>query len=197
MDQRGHAFVLAARVVAAFVFEMGFVLVFEAGLAALTAAALAAGFLASAFLLETFFGFAAAVFLVVAVLFEGTLGVAVFLTVGFDVDLPLGFLGAAAFLGLSDASLEDAFLVLSVDGFFTTFAAVFLGFSLVEDGFLVAAEVVFLVETGFLFSFVVLEGPLYSLTFPDLPFGRVNNSPSPLEMARLKCAMFAAVGSRP
>ena len=50
---------------------------------------------------------------------------------------------------------------------------------------------------GQLTSFVVLDGPLYSLTFPDLPFGRVKSSPSPLEMARLKCAMFAAVGSRP
>ena len=44
-----HAFVLVARVVAGFVFETGFVFVFEAGalvttLAALTTAALAAGF---------------------------------------------------------------------------------------------------------------------------------------------------------
>ena len=107
-------------------------------------------FLASAFLLETLFGLAAVVFLVV-VFFEETLGVAVFLTVGFDVALPLGFLDAVVFLGLSATSLEVAFLGFSADGFFTTFAAVFLGFSVVEDGFLAVAEVVFLVEAGFLF----------------------------------------------
>ena len=106
-------------------------------------------FLASAFLLETFFGFAAAVFLVVVVFFEETLGVAVFLTVGLEAALPLGFLGVAVFLGLSAASLETVFLAFSADGFFT-FAVVFLGFSLVEDGFLMV-EVVFLVEAGFLF----------------------------------------------
>jgi len=194
-----HAFVLVARVVIDFVFEAGFAFVFEAGaletaLMAFTAAALAAGFLASAFLLETFFGFAAVVFLVGVIFFEETLGVAVFLTVGFEAAFPLGFLGAVVFLGLSAASLGD---VLPVVGFFIALAVVFLGFSPVEEGFLVVAEVTFLVEAGFLFSFVVLDGPLYSLTFPDLPFGRVNNSPSPFEMARLKCAMFAAVGSRP
>ena len=108
-------------------------------------------FLASVFLLETFFGFAAVVFLVVVAFFEETLGVAVFLIVGFELALPLGFLGAAVFLGLSAASLDVVFLGFSVDGFFTTFAVVFLGFSPVEDGFLVVAEVVFLVEGGFLF----------------------------------------------
>jgi len=190
--------VLVARVAAGFVFEAGFAFVFDAEalttpLVALTTAALAAGFLASAFLLETFFGFAAAVFFVVA-FFEETLAVAVFLTVGFVAAFPLGFLGATVFLGLSAAALE---VVFPVAGFFTAFVVVFLGFSPVEDGFLVVVGVVFFVEAGFLFSFVVLVGPLYSLTFPDLPFGRVNNSPSPLEMARLKCAMFAAVGTRP
>ena len=108
-------------------------------------------FLASAFLLETFFGFAAVVFLVVGVFFEETLGVAVFLTVGLEVAFPVGFLGAADFLDLSAASLEVTFLGFSTEGFFATFAVVFLGFSLVEDGFLVAAEVVFFVEAGFLF----------------------------------------------
>jgi len=107
-------------------------------------------FLASAFLLETFFGFATVDFLVVTVFFEETLGVAVFLTVGFEAALPVGFLGAVVFLDLSAASLEGAFLGFSTDGFFTTFAVVFLGFSLVEDGFLVAA-VAFFVEAGFLF----------------------------------------------
>jgi len=108
-------------------------------------------FLASAFLLETFFGFAAVVFLVVAAFFEETLGVAVFLTVGFEVALPVDFLGAAVFLDLSAVSLDVVFLGLSLDGFFATFAIVFLGFSLVEDGFFVVAEVVFFVEAGFLF----------------------------------------------
>jgi len=108
-------------------------------------------FLASAFLLETFFGFAAVVFLVVADFFEETLGVAVFLTADFEVALPVGFLGAAVFLDLSAASLEVTFLGFSADDFFTTFAVVFFGRSLVEDGFLVVAEVVFLVEAGFLF----------------------------------------------
>ena len=87
------------------------------------------------------------VFLVVVVFFEETLGVAVFLTVGFEagfkVVLPLAFFGAAVFLGLSAASL-------GVDGFFTTLAVAFLGLSLVEDGFLVVVGV-FLVEAGFLF----------------------------------------------
>jgi len=166
-------------------------------LIALTAAALAAGFLASVFLLETFFGFAAVVlFLVVMVFLEETLGVAVFLTVGFEAALPLGFLGAAVFLDLSTVSLEVVFLGFSAVDFFTTFVVVFLGLSLLEDGFFVVV-LLFLTEAGFLFSFVAPDGPLYSLTFPDLPFGRVNNSPSPLAMARLKCAMFAAVGSRP
>jgi len=199
VTSESHAFVLVARAVTGFVFEAGFAFVFEAetlttALVALVAAALTAGFLASAFLLESFFGFAAVVFLVAVAFFEETLGVAVFLTVGFETALPLGFLGVAVFLGSSAASLG---VVFPVAGFFADFVVVFLGFSPVEDGFLVVVEVVFLVEAGFLFSFVVLEGPLYSLTFPDLPFGRVNNSPSPLEMARLKCAMFAAVGSRP
>lgn len=108
-------------------------------------------FFASAFLLETFFGFAAVVFLVVAVFFEETLGVAVFLTVGFEAALPVGFLDAAVFLDLSAASFEIAFLGFSRDDFFTVFAVVFLDFSLVEDGFLVVTEVAFFVEAGFLF----------------------------------------------
>jgi len=174
---------------AGFVFDPGALV---AALTALTAAALAAGFLASTFLLETFFGFAAAVAFFVVVFFEETLGVAAFLTVGFKAAFALDFLSAVAFLGFSIVSLEVAF-VLSVADFF---AAVLLGLSPVEDGFLTVATL-FLAEAGFLFSFVVLDDPLYNLTFPDLPFGRANISPSPLAIARLKCAMFAAVGSRP
>jgi len=190
----GHALVLVTRVV------VGFVLVFEAGalvvaLAALTAAALAAGFLASAFLLESFFGFAAvATFFAGVVFFVEALEVVAFLTAGLGATFALGFLGAPALFGFS-AVLLDVFN-FSAAGFFTTFAADFLGLSLVEGGFL-AVVVVFLAEAGFVFSFVVLDGPLYNLTFPDFPFGRVNISPSPLAMARLRCAMFAAVGSRP
>jgi len=100
-------------------------------------------FLASAFLLETFFGFeAVVVFLVVAVFLEETLGMAVFLIMGFETAFPLGFLGAEVFLALSAVSLEVVF--------FTGFAVVLLDFSLVEDGFLVVV-VLFLVEGGFLF----------------------------------------------
>ena len=101
-------------------------------------------------MLETFLGFAAAVFLVVVVFFEETLGVAVFLTAGFEAVLPLDFLAATVFLDLSAASLEAVFLLFSVAGFFTAFVVVFLGFSPVEAGFLVVVEV-FLVEAGFLF----------------------------------------------
>lgn len=108
-------------------------------------------FLASVFLLETFFGFVVVDFLVVVAFFEETLGVAVFLTVGFDATFPIGFLGATVFLGLSVVSLEVVFLGFSAGDFFTAFAVVFLGFSPVEDGFLVVVEVVFLVEAGFLF----------------------------------------------
>jgi hypothetical protein len=103
-------------------------------------------------LLETFFGFVATVVFLAAVAFlEETLGVAVFLTVGFEAGLPLGFLGVVAFLGLSATSLDVAFFEFSAAGFFTTFAVAFLGFSLVEDGFLVVIEVVFLADAGFLF----------------------------------------------
>jgi len=197
----GHAFALVARVVVDFVLEAGFVFVFDPGalvaaLMALTAAAFAAGFLASAFLLETFFGFVAVVaFFVVVAFFEGTLTADSFLTVGFKVPFPLVFLSAVVFLGFSTMFLEVVF-ALSVGDFFTAFTTVLLDLSPAEDGFLVAV-VLFLAETGFLFSFVVLGDPLYSLTFPDFPFGRANISPSPLAIARLKCAMFAAVGSRP
>jgi len=188
----GHAFALVARAVADFVLEAGFVFVFEAGalataFAALTAAAFAAGFLASAFLLETFLGFVAVVAFFVVVFFEETL-VAAFLTTGFEDTFAL------VLLGFSAVPLDVAF-EFSAAGFFTAFVA-FLNLSPVEDGFLVVVTL-FLVEGGFLFSFVVLDDPLYSLTLPDLPFGRVNISPSPLAIARLKCAMFAAVGSRP
>jgi hypothetical protein len=86
-------------------------------------------------------------FFAVGVLFEGTLGVAAFLTVGFGVAFVLGFLGVIAFLGFSTASLEDVFVLSAV---FFTFAAVLLGLSPAEDGFLVAVTL-FLVEGGFLF----------------------------------------------
>jgi len=208
----GYAFPLVARVVVGFVLEVGFVFVFDAGalvapLVALTAAALAAGFLASAFLLETFFGFVAAeVFLVAVVFLEETFGVAVFLTVDLEVAFTLCFLVVVLFLdlsaaslvillGLSAVSLEAILLEFSEAGFFTPLeAVVFFGFSLAEDGFF-AVTVLLLVGAGF--SFGILDGPLYSLTFPDLPFGRENTSPSPFAMARLRCAMFAALGSRP
>jgi len=184
-----------------FVLEVGFVFVFEAGalvaaLAALAAAALAAGFLASAFLLETFFGLVATELILAVVLLEETFGVAVFLTAGFGAVFTLGFLDVAVFLGLSAVSLEVVFLVFSVAVFFTALVAVvFLGFSPEDDGFFVVATLLLVGAAGF--SFAVVGGPLYNLTFPDLPFGSVNNSPSPLAMARLKCAMFAALGSRP
>jgi len=182
-------------VVTDFVFEAGFAFVLEAGaFIAFAAAAFTAGFLASAFLLETFFGFAVVAFLDAVAFLEETLGVAAFLVTGLEATFPPAFFDGA-FLGLSVTSLGVAFEP-SVDDFFTALVVGFLGFSLVEDGFLVV-ELVFLAEGGFLFSFVVPDGPLYSLTFPDLPLGRVNSSPSPLAMARLKCAMFAAVGSRP
>lgn len=121
-------------------------------------------FLASALLLETFFGFVAVeVFLVVVALLEETLGVAVFLTVDFEAAFTLCFLvvvlffdfSAASleviFLGLSATSLEAAFLEFSEAGFFTTFDAAFFCFSLVEDGFL-AVAVLLLVGAGFLFG---------------------------------------------
>jgi len=207
----GYAFPLVARVVVGLVFEAGFAFVFEAGalvaaLAALVAAALAAGFLASAFLLETFFDFIAVeVFLVVVAFLEETFGVAVFLTVDFEAAFTACFLVVVLFLDLSAMSLDVVFLGLSTvslvvllefseAGFFTTLdAVVFFGLSPVEDGFF-AVAVLLLGGAG---SFVVLGEPLYSLTFPDLPFGRENKSPSPLAMARLKCAVFAALGSRP
>lgn len=58
-------------------------------------------------MLETFFGFVVVIFLAVAVFLEEILGVTVFLTTGFEIAFPLDFLGAAAFLGLSAASLVD------------------------------------------------------------------------------------------
>jgi len=195
----GYAFPLVARVVAVFVFEAGFGFVFETGaLAALAAAALAAGFLASALLLETLFGFVVVeVFLVVVVFLEETFGVAVFLTVGFEAAFTVCFLVVVLFLDFSAASLEVVFLDLlatplevvflefSEAGFFTALdVVVFFVFSLVDDGFFTVA-VLLLIGAGFS-SFVVLDEPLYSLTFPDLPFGRENNSPSPFAMARLK-----------
>jgi hypothetical protein len=185
-------------VAAGFVLEAGFVFVFEEGalvedFAALTAAAFAAGFFASTFLLETFFGFPAAVVFFAVVFFEETLGVAVFLTTGFEGAFALDFLDAVALLSFSVVSF-DAALELSVAVLLAAFA--FLGLSLEEAGFLTVLAL-FLLEAGLLFSLVVLGDPLYNLTFPDLPFGRVNISPSPLAMARLKCAMFAALGSRP
>lgn len=85
------------------------------------------------------------------VFFEETLVVAVFLTVGLEATFPLGFLDVTVFLGLSAASLEAVRLEFSATGFFTAFAVVFLGFSLVEDGFLMVAEVIFLAKAGFLF----------------------------------------------
>lgn len=90
-------------------------------------------------------------FLVVVAFLEETLGVAVFLTVGFEAALTLDLLDAEIFLALSAASLEAILLELSEAGFFTAFAtAVFFGFSLVDDGFFVVV-VLLLVEVGFLF----------------------------------------------
>ena len=83
------------------------------------------------------------------VFFEETLVVAVFLTVGLEATFPLGFLDVTVFLGLS--ALEAVRLEFSATGFLTAFAVVFLGFSLVEDGFLMVAEVIFLAKAGFLF----------------------------------------------
>lgn len=105
-------------------------------------------FFASAFLLETFLGFVAVVAFFVIVFFEETLGVAAFLTTGFEDAFALVLLGAVVFLGFSVVSLDVAF-ELSTAGFFTAFVA-FLGLSLVEDGFLVVVTF-FLVEGGFLF----------------------------------------------
>lgn len=102
-------------------------------------------FFASAFLLETFLGFVAVVAFFVIVFFEETLGVAAFLTTGFEDAFALVLLGAVVFLGFSVVSLDVAF-ELSTAGFFTAF----LGLSLVEDGFLVVVTF-FLVEGGFLF----------------------------------------------
>ena len=120
-------------------------------------------FLASAFLLETFFGFVAVeVFLVVVAFLEDTFGVAVFLTVDLEATFTLCFLVVVLFLDLSAASLEVVFLGLSTvalvflefseAGFFTTLdAVVFFGFSLVEDGFF-AVAVLLLGGAGFLSS---------------------------------------------
>lgn len=165
---KGHAFALVARVVAGFVLEAGFVFVFDPGalvavLTALSAAALAAGcrkghhprvpkqdfaltFLASVFLLEVFFGFVAAEVFFVMAFFEETLGVAAFLTVGFEVAFVLDFFGATVFLDFSTVALVVAFELSAAD----FFAVVLLGFSPVEDGFLVVVTL-FLVEAGFLF----------------------------------------------
>lgn len=106
-------------------------------------------FLASAFLLETFFGFAAVVaFFAVEVFLEETLGVATFLTAGFGVAFALGFLEAITFLGFSTVSLEAVFVPSAA--FFVTLAVVLFCLSLAEDGFLVVVTL-FLEEAGFLF----------------------------------------------
>jgi len=89
-------------------------------------------------------------FLAVVVFLEETLGVAVFLTVGFEAAFPAAFLGATALLGLSVTSLEVVLFGFSVEVLFTALTIVFLGFSPVEAGFLVV-ELVFLAEVGFLF----------------------------------------------
>ena len=100
-------------------------------------------------MLETFFGFVAVVaFFVVDVFFEGTLGLAAFLTVGFKAAFALDFLGAATLLGFSTASLEIVFVFSAAD-FLTAFAVVLLDLSPTEVGFLVIEF--FLVEAGFLF----------------------------------------------
>lgn len=102
-------------------------------------------------MLDTFFGFVAVVVFLPAVVFlEESLGVAVFLAVGFEDTFPLGFLDAGVFLDLSATALEVAFLEISMAGFFTALATAFFGFSLVEDGFFVVV-VPLLVDTGFLF----------------------------------------------
>lgn len=82
-------------------------------------------------------------------LLEETLGVAVFLTVGFKVAFALDLLGTAALLCFSTVSLETVFVLSAVD-FFPVFDVGFLGLSLTEDGFLVAVTV-FLAEAGLLF----------------------------------------------
>lgn len=111
-------------------------------------------FLASAFLLEIFFGFVAVEdFLAVVVFLEEIFGVTVFLTVGFGAAFTLGFLDAAVFLGLSAVTLEVVLLEVSVADFFTALTAVvFLGFSLEEDGFFVVTALLLVEAIGFLFS---------------------------------------------
>lgn len=152
-----------------FVLEAGFVFVLEEGalvaaFTALTAAAFAAGFLersaseeprrdfiltffASAFLLETFFGFPTVVVFFAVIFFEETLGVVVFLIVGFEGAFALDLLDAVAFLTFSVVPFE-AVLECSVAELFTALA--FLGLSLVEAGFLTVLAL-FLLEAGFLF----------------------------------------------